>query len=336
MAWSCWNLRLMAGNTACHHPVEVLSSGNFMSVDSPHLRSRALRAEYAAKLQANKKNSRAGGLACESVGCNVRVWVVTFGPLDLHRDPADRGAVFQVASQFNCLEMPDMNLTPEDGITNYITDPTQGPACAMECAPGTLYRNYFVDVNADGTLNEGGGDDSFEPGQRADRQLDCLAYVGKALHNDKENYWHLKNGGQLAVGVQWDTEVSSVDSGEQRVCQVYCAAVPVAYAPGTTTDQWEPFARLVLRGCYESTLLVAALRAIERGAREKVFLTLVGGGVFGNDEQWIVDAIWESITSLESKFNRCLPIDIIIVHHSRVRPAFEGLARRAADRPAAT
>ncbi|KAF4737033.1 hypothetical protein FOZ62_026796 [Perkinsus olseni] len=238
--------------------------------------------------------------------------------------------------------MPDMNLTPEDGITNYITDPTQGPACAMECAPGTLYRNYFVDVNADGTLKEGGGDDSFELGQRADRQLDCLAYVGKALHNDKENYWHLKNGyvlpseptslsrlsqrlqslseesiddlrGQLAVGVQWDTEVSSVDSGEQRVCQVYCAAVPVAYAPGTTTDQWEPFARLVLRGCYESTLLVAALKAIERGTREKVYLTLVGGGVFGNDEQWIVDAIRESITSLGSKFDRHFPVDIIIL-----------------------
>jgi hypothetical protein len=37
----------------------------------------------------------------------------------LHRDPNNAGAVFQVASQFNCLEMVTPSITPEDGITNY-------------------------------------------------------------------------------------------------------------------------------------------------------------------------------------------------------------------------
>ena len=32
---------------------------------------------------------------------------------------------------------------PEDGVTLYAADPTQGPACALACAAGSVYRNYF-------------------------------------------------------------------------------------------------------------------------------------------------------------------------------------------------
>ena len=32
---------------------------------------------------------------------------------------------------------------PEDGVTIYSADPTQGPACALACAAGSVYRNYF-------------------------------------------------------------------------------------------------------------------------------------------------------------------------------------------------
>lgn len=35
----------------------------------------------------------------------------------MHRDPANCGAMFQVASQFNLLEMVGPNVTPEDGVT---------------------------------------------------------------------------------------------------------------------------------------------------------------------------------------------------------------------------
>lgn len=53
------------------------------------------------------------------------------------------GAIFQVASQFNCLEMVGPGISPEDGITRYIYDRTQGPACALSCPAATLFRNYF-------------------------------------------------------------------------------------------------------------------------------------------------------------------------------------------------
>ena len=36
------------------------------------------------------------------------------------------GAVIQAASQFNCLEFPGPNETPEEGVTGYAWDATQG------------------------------------------------------------------------------------------------------------------------------------------------------------------------------------------------------------------
>ena len=84
-------------------------------------------------------------------------------------DPQNEGAVFQAASQFNCLEMPDSAVTTDAGISSYVNDNTQGPICAVACAAGTLYRNYFV--------NEYG-----EGGKKGE-QIDCLEGVGTVFEN---------------------------------------------------------------------------------------------------------------------------------------------------------
>ena len=52
---------------------------------------------------------------------------------ELHLDQYNDGAVFQVASQFNCLEMVGPDVTPEDGVTIYSEDETKGPKCATAC-----------------------------------------------------------------------------------------------------------------------------------------------------------------------------------------------------------
>ena len=70
-----------------------------------------------------------------------------------------------MASQFNVLEMISEHVTPEEGVTRYAWDRTQGPACAIAAGAATIYRNYFVPVG-DGV------------GQTADRQIDALAGVG--------------------------------------------------------------------------------------------------------------------------------------------------------------
>ena len=70
---------------------------------------------------------------------------VEYGDIgDFHADPANAHATFQCASQFNCLEFIAPHVVPEDGVTGYFGDRTQGPACAIACGPGTIYRNYFV------------------------------------------------------------------------------------------------------------------------------------------------------------------------------------------------
>ncbi len=224
----------------------------------------------------------------------------------LHSDPDFEGALFQVASQFNLLEMVSENVTPEHGVSRYAHDHTQGPACAIAAGAGTIYRNYLVPVG-DGI------------GQTRDRQLDALSGVGSALAEltglPVGELWRMRNGyalcsheglraidyllnsapdevldmlrGQLAIGLHRHVEVT--DGSRRRVSQAYCSALPVAYST-LPADCWESFARLILQAAYEATLL-AAVEQASGGGSNKVLLTRLGGGAFGNDSGWIDSAI---------------------------------------------
>jgi hypothetical protein len=245
----------------------------------------------------------------------------------LHTDPANAGAVFQVASQFNLLEMISPDVTPEQGITRYASDHTQGPACAMACAAGTVFRNHLVMVNG-------------QRGQSTARQLDGLDALGTALGNEKGRLWQMRNGYALAtltgldeiagrieageadrlrdlirVGVQGDTDVT-LPGADHRVSQIYCSAMPVAYS-AHGADAWEPFARLALEAAYEATML-AALKA-----PGPLYLTLLGGGVFGNRMDWILDAIARALQLFAET-----DLDVRIVSYRRTRPELAGLLAR--------
>ena len=225
---------------------------------------------------------------------------------------ANAGSVFQVASQFNLLEMVTPSVTPDDGIGIYQNDLTQGPACAIACGAGTIYRNYFVPVNG-------------QVGQTASCQIDCLADLGNELGNQDEGLWQMRNGyalasaagldqiaarinaadeaeldrlrGLLRVGVQHDTAVT-IDDASHTVTQVFCSALPVAYSK-QSADRWEPFARLVLEAAYEATL-IAAIENKLRSQNDRLYLTLLGGGAFGNREVWIQDAIERALNKFSN------------------------------------
>jgi hypothetical protein len=217
----------------------------------------------------------------------------------LAAQPASAGATFQVASQFNMLEMVSPDVTPERGVDVYEHDHTQGPACAIACGAGTIYRNYFVPI--DGAT-----------GQTAMRQLNGLANLAAALDVDIE----MRNGyalptasqlqtiaaqlhgadeatrdrlmGHLRVGVQWNTEVTIADAGH-TVTQLYCSALPVAYT-SIPSAAWDPFARLVLDAAYEATFAIAVGNAAQTG-NASLYLTLLGAGAFGNPVGWVLDAV---------------------------------------------
>ncbi len=244
---------------------------------------------------------------------------------DFYNDEANAGAMFQVASQFNLLEMLGPNRTPEEGVDIYEYDATQGPASAIACGAATIYRNYFVNVN--GII-----------GQSSDNQIDCLYDIGSVLGNENSQLWQMNNGYALAndyglmrinkllsaysaaqydnlksklrIGLQWNAEVTLNDRKE-TVNQVFCSALPVAYSQ-VSADLWEPFARLVLEATYEATFR-AALINYESNDRNgegnnKLFLTLVGGGAFGNKTEWIIDDIGKSLELFKNT-----PLDVRIV-----------------------
>jgi len=226
----------------------------------------------------------------------------------LHQEAAYAGALFQVASQFNLLEMVGPDVTPEDGVARYALDRTQGPACAIAAGAATIYRNYFVPI-AD------------ECGQTAHRQLDALADVGERLSRETghavDRLWRMRNGyadctprglevisawlekagpegrdelrSLLRIGLHRDVQVTEGDRKDQLVSQAFCSALPVAYF-NHPERRWQPFAALVLEAAYEATLLAAAVNA-GRGASNIVLLTRLGGGAFGNEDDWIDGAL---------------------------------------------
>mmetsp|Transcript_22207 Transcript_22207/g.46015 ORF Transcript_22207/g.46015 Transcript_22207/m.46015 type:complete len:371 (-) Transcript_22207:26-1138(-) len=271
--------------------------------------------ELQSRLAASGPEDGDGGLTFANMVGDVR---------ELHQDCRNAGAVFQVASQFNCLEMMGPEVRPENGVTIYEKDRTQGPACALSCPAATVFRNYFVNGK----------------GQAGRNQLNTLSDVALALGNRKHKYWEMTNGyclpmttwgmaelgkrltgdpaltsnvkRSLRVGIHRSTQVKGC---QHRVCQIFCSALPLAYVKSVPSAHWAPFACAVLDAAYEATLAAAAALARARRARVTVYLTALGGGCFGNDEQWIADALEKA---LESHAAEALDVKLV---HFRAIPA---------------
>ena len=242
----------------------------------------------------------------------------------LHTDLKNQHALFQVASQFNLLEMISPNVTPEQGIDGYEYDHTQGPICAIACGAGTIYRNYFAKVNN-------------QIGQTKDNQINCLEELEREINLNYSSLWEMKNGyvlpteeslthidkqisllndpkreqlkGKLKIGLQWNTEVT-ISETKHIVSQAYCSALPVAYSH-IPSQYWENFAKLILEASYEATLY-AALQNLKNHLSDTVYLTLLGGGAFGNEMEWITDSMKKAI----HKF-RNTPLKVFIVSYGQ-------------------
>jgi hypothetical protein len=268
-------------------------------------------AELRERVRASGQKS--GRISVREVVANVQ---------HLHTDVSNAGALFQVASQFNLLEMVSPRVTPEHGVGMYEHDRTQGPACAIAAGAGTIYRNYFAIVNG-------------QTGQSASNQIDCLADIGAALGNTKSRLWEMRNGYALAsqsglveiahrlhaasererdrlrqllrIGIQWHTQVTLHDA-THTVSQAYCSALPVAYSQHPS-HLWAAFAQLILEAAYEATLCTALLNAMSDGSN-RVFLTLLGGGAFGNETAWILGGIQRALTLYKD-----VDLDVAIVSY---------------------
>jgi hypothetical protein len=286
-----------------------------LQIEGSRLRSLVNGKDYRVgelelvSLEALRQRAKAAG----DLPGQLRVHVMTGDVRQMHRLPENAGALFQVASQFNLLKMVSPEVSPEQGVTRYQNDHTQGPACAISAGAATIYRNYFAPVNG-------------AYGQTSKRQFDGLADLGEALaaasNQPISALWEMKNGyalctrdglssiaeylaslqpeqldvlrGKLCVGIHRDVEVTDAQ-GQRRpmVSQVFCSALPVSYT-NVAPVLWKEFASLVLEAAYEATMLAAVLNA-KRGASNVVLLTQLGGGAFGNHDDWIHAATRRSL-----------------------------------------
>lgn len=258
-------------------------------------------------------------LECSNVKSTMSIISGDVGKLFL--DPANNGAIFQVASQFNCLEFINSNVVPEDGVTGYERDHTQGPICSIICGPATVYRNYFLPMTKE--------DGSVQAGQSRDLQLDGMEDISAILGNSSNQYYTCRNGyltctseqltacnsrldlycqehsqlsrkdvleklgNKLKIGIHYNVEVTSskwgkvlTNSPQQQVTQVFGAACAMGYSRCTKNALWADLSNLVLIASYDALLRVAA-----GSENKKVFLTFIGGGVFQNPMHWILGAI---------------------------------------------
>ena len=240
----------------------------------------------------------------------------------------------------------------------YEFDHTQGPSCALACAASAVWRNYFVPMGSasDAPRGQRAGSqiNNLAGMQRllGDRvrvfngytQCDDIEALAAYIHGlSADELDQLR--ASLRIGVHSEAEVTScrpcvappsqtnqlqppeppmqADQPAHHVTQVLCSACAVGSS--SKLKAWRPLASLILEAAYEATLAVAA-RNLGRGGAPFVYLTLLGGGAFGNGPRWIEAAVARALSLYRSH-----ALHVRIVHRSAHGPwmaAFQQLAAR--------
>ena len=209
------------------------------------------------------------------------------------------GSLFQVASQFNCLESPGSFITP---VANYLHDPTQGPRASVSAFPATLVRHYAA-PRADGSrfVQRDAGDgeqldllaDVCDPGVARVRSgylrgsdIAEPAAFARALDERFEAIAiGVHDGAEVVLGADWGGRVDGAP--HRTIAQVLTSTIAGGMYGGIDEDPvGTVICRQLQRAAYLGTLLAAAALG-----KRRVVLTLIGGGVFANPTQIIWDAI---------------------------------------------
>lgn len=230
----------------------------------------------------------------------------------------------QIASNFNCLEVPTQYSNPQSGnfIENYSRDRTQGPAASFGPLSASIYRAHFSMPNyMPQTLNI----EQVNTGQiNLLEELSPWFNVvnGKLLINSKhlkeideaidfdalqfrDFYKNVKFGLHTGCPVLYDrygniskedltsrTEDSNtnLNSGTEfkfdEVDQVLVSTINYNNYKNSDYPIIDNISEMLLQAAYEGTYLAAQLRKTKN-----LYLTLIGGGAFSNHIDYIIKAI---------------------------------------------
>ena len=236
-----------------------------------------------------------------------------------------KNSTIQVASQLNCLEMINPYIRPENGITIYSQDNTQGPICSLCCPAGLAYRNYIYNggqtynnqicllreameylKSLDLSINY-----NIMNGYLVLHNTNDLLRINNLLDNNiiRQNFkGYIKSGSHTHQGV--------LNKLDYTINHVYCSGIPINYNESITDKAlWSKLSLVWLESMYENTLLIAYKNNSELGRNEPCFLTKLGGGVFGMDDNIIIMAINNSISFMRKEK---IYIDVYIVHYGTI------------------
>lgn len=249
-------------------------------------------------------------------------------------NPKKPKSMFQVASNFNGIETIDEEATPEteDFTTNYIYDHTQGPGASVSAGPAAIARvfaAYYDDRNpaqewaqrglkhqvnmlagvrdhyrvVNGyVVNFDGQKDVTQPlPDTSERGLDSIA--GKVQLCVHEN-------ADVTFGARYydndDNDYMAVLKDPHRINQVFTAAMNLRQGANGKANQMLPDSPIKSKALLRASYMGSYLAAINTGC-ESLYLTLIGGGAFGNDLNIIFNEIINAHTSIGmNEKNTCL------------------------------
>lgn len=214
--------------------------------------------------------------------------------MKLQRLPKNRGAMFQVASNFNGLEniSPHSSANEPDFLSNYIDDPTQGPYASISAGYAAIERWKLNAENEINILKQ------LKPWFPLHNGYVALADQTRSLseQEDSKLYWKLMGRVNVLwhenVQVTFDEHFRLLNDPNQTIHQVLTASLNISQGENGEQNQLQDEKRsfahtlFLLKAAYLSAYHAAfACRAT------KLFLTLVGGGVFGVPHEWIYQVI---------------------------------------------
>lgn len=213
-------------------------------------------------------------------------------------------ALYQLASQFNCLEAMGAHIAT---VSSYFGDLTQGPLGAISAFPGALLRHYSA-PHQDGSRFC----------QTSERELNLLGdAVPSEIARVQAGYLTSQNivdpqaledalttnFDKIQIGLHQDIEVvlgagwKPVDAGQTLISQAMTSTLAAGGYSDADTDT--PVYRAIQRQLLRAAYLGILLGALTTG-KKRVLLTAIGGGAFGNPHSLIWESILWAINEIEA------------------------------------
>lgn len=229
---------------------------------------------------------------------NLLIGTGEYGPTDImniESNPENDGSTIQIASNFNCLDHIPSHpkyRPPLGKVSDYITYMVQAPPADVACGPALIYRQYFLPLR-DGKIGQ------------LEENLNLIESTPIEVHDGYTTKvpttdWNWNNDEHYPIGLHSHAAVTLGRHGEefemiernQIVHQVFCSAVAFNIFP--RNPQTEEIAAKIIEVEYKETIMAAwecSLKYPDHKGSKKLFLTLIGGGVFKNPLSSIVSAI---------------------------------------------